>query len=137
MPAPAVDRQISERLARATNVMEYENIWKDAHPRATLGTLRRDALRSLVRERTPELQRCYEAALGTLPDGSGHVAVRLVIDANGRVPSVHVASSNFDSPQVACCLANHIARWTLPTPEGGDFVVVEYPFNVRISHSAP
>ena len=38
----------SERLARAANVMEYENIWKDAHPQATLGTLRRDALRALV-----------------------------------------------------------------------------------------
>lgn len=134
MPAPSVDPQVSERLARAANVMEYENVWKDAHPSAALGTLRRDALRSLVRERTPELQRCYEAALATLPGGSGHVAVRFVIDATGRVPSVHVASSNFDSPQVACCLAKRIASWTLPAPENGDFVVVEYPFNVRISH---
>lgn len=134
MPAPAVDAQVAERLAHAANLIEYENTWKEAHPHASLGTLRRDALRSLVRERTPELQRCYEAALGKLPGGSGHVAVRFVIDRAGAVPSVHVASSNFDSPEVACCLANRIARWKLPAPQDGDFVVVEYPFNVRISH---
>ncbi|HKU38585.1 MAG TPA: AgmX/PglI C-terminal domain-containing protein [Polyangiales bacterium] len=134
MPAPAVDADTRERLSRAANVMEYENVWRDAHPQATLGTLRRDELRALVRERTPELQRCYEAALDRLPGGRGHVAVRFVIDASGKVPSVHVGSSDFDSPEVACCLANHIAGWTLPAPQGGDFVVVEYPFNVRISH---
>jgi hypothetical protein len=132
---PEVSAETSERLTRAANVIEYENTWKSAHPNATLGTVNRSEISSVIRSKTAEVQGCYESALGKLSDGRGRVVVRLVIDASGKVPNVSIAANDFDDPQVGCCLAKHIAQWALPVPTGGDFVVVEYPFVVSISHS--
>jgi hypothetical protein len=131
---PSVDAALSQRLDRAANVVEFESVWKGAHAGSTAGTIDRGQLTARIRSRSGEVQDCYEAALDELKDGSGRVAVRFVIDAKGRVPHVSVTSSNFDDPRVACCLVRRLEQWSFPAPAAGDFVVVEYPFTVRVSH---
>lgn len=130
-----VSEETSQRLGSAANVIEYENAWRAANPGATLGTVNHGEINALIRSKTAEIQGCYESRLGKLTDGRGRVAVRFVIDATGKVPNVSITSNDFGDPQVGCCLANQIAQWALPAPAGGDFVVVEYPFVVRISGS--
>lgn len=130
-----VDAAVSARLDQASNVVEYENTWKAAHAGSTVGTIDRAELTSRIRSRASEVQDCYESALNNLSDGSGRVAVRFVVDAKGSVPHVSVTSNNFDDPQVGCCLVRRLEQWSFPAPSVGDFVVVEYPFVVRVSHS--
>jgi hypothetical protein len=94
----------------------------------------RSDISSFIRAKTPQIQDCYESALNNLPDGHGRVVTRFVIDATGNVPNVGITSNDFNDAHVGCCLAKRIAQWVFPVPTNGDFVVVEYPFVVRISH---
>jgi hypothetical protein len=132
---PGVSAATSQRLAGASNVFEYENIWRDEHPGATLGTVTRSEISALLRSKTAQVQACYEAALGNLHDGRGRVVARFVIDSAGKVPNVSITSNDFQVPEVGCCLAKLIVQSAFPVPTNGEFVVVEYPFSVRVSNA--
>jgi hypothetical protein len=121
-------------LARASNILDYQNVWTEAHPGGSLGALSRADLRSFIRSKNREVSDCYESALEELPDGRGRVVTRFVIDSNGRVAHVSLAASELEAPKVGCCLVQRIAQWAFPGSIHGDFVVVEYPFVVSVSH---
>jgi hypothetical protein len=131
---PDISAETAERLVRASNVVEYENIWRDDHPGATLGSVNSSAISALIRSKTADVQGCYESALDKLPGGRGRVVTRFVIDFSGKVRNVSITSNDFQVPAVGCCLANHIAQWAFPVPTNGEFVVVEYPFVVHVSN---
>ena len=59
--------------------------------------------------------------------------MRFIVDADGRVPAVSISANDFGAPSVGCCVAKKVAEWSLPRALEGGFVVVEYPFVVRIS----
>ena len=124
----------SERLSGASNILDYQDVWKNAHPNSALGTLSRTDISSFIRSKNAEISDCYESALEELPDGRGRVVTRFVIDSEGRVPHVSLATSELGAPALGCCLVQRIAQWTFPGSIHGDFVVVEYPFVVSISH---
>jgi TonB family protein len=125
----------AERLEHASNLIEYENIWKTDHPGATSSEITAGAVRSLIHTKLSEVQACYEAARGRA-QGSGRVVVRFVIDSEGQVATAQIAANSFDVPEVSCCLVEHIARWEFPRPSANGFVVVEYPFVVRFAASS-
>lgn len=129
-----VSEATSKRLSSASNVIEYQSIWQQEHPGASLGTASQSAIRAFIHSKGPEIRDCYQAALDELPEGRGRVSARFVIAADGSVPNVSISSSNVMDPEVGCCLATQIAQWTFPAPAGGDFVAVEYPFVVSVSH---
>jgi outer membrane biosynthesis protein TonB len=130
--APDVSAATVERLAHASNVIDYENAWKADHPGATTGTISGAEVRSIVHSKMAEVQRCYAAAISG-GDGGGRVVVRFLIDEAGHVVTAHVGANSFGAPEVGCCLVNRVASWQFPKPTSG-FVSVEYPFVVRISH---
>ena len=131
---PKVDAATSKRLARATNIVEYEAIWKDTHRSAAIGSINRSGVASVIRSKSAEVRDCYDVVLKQGKNGRGRVVVRFAVDATGEVAHVDVGANDFDEPEVGCCLANRVARWKFPAPVGGEFVVVEYPFVVRVSH---
>lgn len=131
--APDVSAATVERLAHASNLIDYENAWKADHPGAATGTISGSDVRSLIHSRLSEVQACYAAAMGNASDGGGRVVVRFLIDADGRVTTAHVGANSFGTPEVGCCLVQRVASWRFPKPTNG-FVSVEYPFTVRFSH---
>jgi hypothetical protein len=133
---PSVAANTAEQLNRASNIVEYESTWRTGNPSAVVGTIDRARVASLIRAKTREVSDCYTALMNKVENGRGRVVVRFVIDASGNVPNVNVSSNDFDDAEVGCCLAKRVAQWSFPAPEAGDFVVVEYPFTVRISHSS-
>ena len=122
----------SQRLSAATNLIEYENAWRAEHPGATTGSISGAEVRSLVRSKLSQVHACFAA--GRSSDGSGRVVVRFVIDADGRVSTANLDRGSFGAPEVGCCVVKRVAEWTFPKPSVGDFVTVEYPFTVRVSH---
>jgi hypothetical protein len=132
---PGISAATAERLERASNVLDYENIWRAENPSATQGTIGGSEVRSRIRSNAGQIRGCYESALDKLPAGEGRVVVRFVIDASGHVATVSISSNDFEAPEVGCCVAKHVAQWTFPSPTNGGFVVVEYPFVVRTSKS--
>lgn len=134
LPAPAVSQEIAGHLDAATNIVEYENVWREAHANAALGTVNRAEITRVLSSHGTEIRECYEPALNQLPDGRGHVAARFVLDASGKAVHVSITSKEIQDPEVGCCLVKRFSEWSFPAPSGGDFVAVEYPFNVQISH---
>jgi TonB family protein len=129
----AVSAATVERLEHASNLIEYENIWKAAHPGATSSDIAAGTVRSLIHAKLSQVQACYEAARGRMHEGSGRVVVRFVVDAEGRVATAQIAADSFDAPEVSCCLVEHVAQWQFPKPSADGFIVVEYPFVVRFA----
>ena len=122
-----------ERLAHASNLIDYENAWKAEHPGTVTGTISGTNVRSLIHSKLSEVQGCYAAVMGDASDGGGRVVVRFVIDEGGRVATAHVGANSFGTPEVGCCLVQRVGSWKFPKPTQG-FVSVEYPFTVRFSH---
>lgn len=134
LPPPVVNAEVAKRLAAATNIVEYENIWREVHPNAALGTVSRPEITRVLSSHGTEIRDCYEPALNQLPSGRGRVSARFVLDASGKAVHVSITSNEIDDPEVGCCLVKHFSAWDFPAPSAGDFVAVEYPFNVKISH---
>ena len=122
-----------EHLEHATNVLDYERIWRAGNAGIVPGTISGNEVRARIRARNAELLDCYDAALDRLPSGQGRVVVRFVVDDAGQVPAVTITSNDFKAPDVGCCVAKRVAQWSFPNPVNGDFVVVEYPFVVKMS----
>jgi TonB family protein len=133
-PSFDVSTDASTRLAGASNVLEYENIWKHTHPGSSTGTISGSAVRSLIHSKLPQLQACYELALDHTREASGRVAVRFIVDPRGRVAHANISSNSFGRSDIGCCVLARVAEWTFPAPTVEGFVAVEYPFVVRISH---
>lgn len=127
--------QLAGKLAEATDVLTFETVWKAEHSDAVAGSVARASVLAVIRGQGEQIRACYEAAMDRLPDNTrGKVVVRFVIDAAGQVPAASIADNELGVPEVACCLAERVAQWSFPPPSAGNFVVVEYPFSVQISH---
>lgn len=131
----SVSADTTRSLERATSSLEYENIWRAAQPTSSTGSVSSTAVRTTIREHSAQIQACYEAALTNSSETGGRVVVRFVIDASGHVPSASIASSEVQSAELGCCVAKEVTEWTFPPPEPAGFVVVEYPFTVRLQMS--
>lgn len=83
-----------------------------------------------IRARAPCVRRCYLAGLARDPSLRGRVNVKLVVDADGWVRVVRVASSELADPSVAACVANELVGLQYPAPEGGARITVIYPFDL-------
>ena len=130
----AVSSASARRLAAASNVLEYENIWKDAHPGSTTGSIGGSAVRALIHSKLSQLEACYRLALDDSGQASGRVVVRFVIDPRGEVAHANIGSNSFGRPDIGCCVLARVAQWRFAAPRGDGFVAVEYPFVVRVSY---
>lgn len=130
--AAEVSEAGSRRLAAATNLLEYESMWKAERPAAAAGSLSASEIRGRIRQGLTQIQTCYQSALSDTRLTGGRVVVRFVIVAEGLVASAHV-SEGFGVPALDCCVVQQVAQWRFPEPSGGNFVTVEYPFVVRLS----
>ena len=80
------------------------------------GTHDKGALGTLLGRHNPEVQACYEAALGGNPKLGGTITVTFESDATGAIKgaATEPAAGLTGLAQVAGCVGEHAKRWMLP-----------------------
>jgi hypothetical protein len=85
-------------------------------------------VRHIVRDRYPQLRRCYMVVAQYHPDVIGVATLTFVIEADGRVSS---ASAPGTLPRsVRACLADEERTWRFPITESA--TLVHYPLAFRL-----
>ncbi len=91
------------------------------------GTLDKDQIRKVVRERIVEIRHCYNQALQDDPEAQGRVVIDFTIGPKGEVTQAAVGSSDMKNDAAPGCMRDAIRTWVFPQPSGGS-VKVSYPF---------
>lgn len=92
------------------------------------GSLSKAVIQKRIRSHIGEVRRCYETGLSGWTELSGRVAVKFIIEPDGRVYRAVVADTTLHNRPVECCILDALSGWTFPEPVGGGIVVVTYPF---------
>jgi TonB family protein len=92
------------------------------------GELERSGIALGIRTRMSTYKGCYQRQLQRTPNLRGTITVEFVIEKDGLVERVRVASSSLNNEQVEQCIVQNLEGSQFPTPRGGT-VVVTYPFN--------
>lgn len=93
-----------------------------------VGTLPPKVIKELIRAHFPRFRSCYEQRLASIPDLSGTVSVRYIIDENGAVSSAEIdeAGTTIHDAEMRACVRDAYRRIRYPPPVGGK-VMVTYP----------
>ena len=93
-----------------------------------VGSLPKEVIRRIIRQRTNEIRYCYERERAKDKDLAGKIVMRWEIDAEGGVIKAEVVSNTTASDAVGRCIVGKIKQWAFPAPKGGGTVSVTYPF---------
>ena len=85
--------------------------------------LERGAVAAFIETKLDELRACGNGEL------EGRMVLWFVAEPSGRVERVEIRGSTVTSAVMEMCVVDAVRRWTLPSPEGGERVVVSYPFD--------
>ena len=91
------------------------------------GSMDKEVIAKVVRERMPEVKTCYERELAEKPALKGRVVARFTIGLEGKVVTSVLEQSTLGVPRAENCIVQAIGAWAFPRPDGGE-VVVSYPF---------
>ncbi|MCG8554153.1 MAG: AgmX/PglI C-terminal domain-containing protein [Proteobacteria bacterium] len=89
---------------------------------------RQQVKKVLTSRNRSRVRTCYERRLKVNNALQGTIALRLRVDAGGRVAATQASGSLRDN-EVFSCVRNLAKEWQFPPPEGGDCAVVAVPFN--------
>ena len=105
---------------------------------AVLGAIDKELIRKVIQEHASQIRYCYEQELTRDPKLEGKVAIRWVINADGRVssPQVDTGATTLMNDKVHHCMMERIASWEFPKPKGGGIAVITYPWILRASGGA-
>lgn len=93
----------------------------------TVGTPRKEVIRSVVAQHHESLRSCYERGLVTNPALQGKVIVRFIISADGDVPSAKDHGSELEDKSVVACVVEVFATMKFEREGGVDDWSVVYP----------
>lgn len=95
---------------------------------AVKGSLPKDIIQRVIRQRFSQFRFCYEQQLQQDPKLEGKVVVKFVIARDGSVSTANIAESLH--PAVDTCVQRSFMGMKFPKPSGG-IVVVSYPLKFR------
>ncbi|WP_224368440.1 adventurous gliding motility protein GltG [Hyalangium versicolor] len=98
-----------------------------------MGSLDKELIRQVIQRNRSQIRFCYESQLTKYPKLNGKVAVKFVINAEGKVVSSEVAQSSAGNAELESCVAGRVRTWQFPKPKGGGVVIVTYPFIFKAS----
>jgi hypothetical protein len=90
------------------------------------GRLDPEVIQQVVRGAYGRFRTCYESGLHGGPNLEGRVALRFVVDADGRVTRVDASESDLPDREVVYCVERQTFHLVFPPPVGGELTVV-YP----------
>ena len=82
----------------------------------------------VIRASNAAIKRCYDRALISNPSLKGKIAVKIVVNVDGKVGSVDLSEDTLNDADVAKCVKGVIGRLRFPKPEGGPATIV-YPYS--------
>lgn len=94
------------------------------------GTLAKEQIDLVIKERMALYSRCYERELRRDARLAGKVVIRFVVDKDGSVKHAHLRATSLENSVVESCVVSEILQTRFPKPGGGT-VVVSYPFNFQ------
>lgn len=97
-----------------------------------MGSLDKEIIRRVIRDRRPQVRTCYEAALRRNAHASGTVSVAFRVE-NGRVTSARVERDAINDAEMQDCLLDVIRTLAFPTVPHGGLVTIHYPFTFQPS----
>lgn len=98
----------------------------------------KELVRRVVQEHAAQIRYCYEQALAVNPKLEGKVAIRWIINSDGRVSNAQVVAgtTTLDNTSVHRCMMDRVSSWEFPKPKGGSIADITYPWILRPSGSA-
>ena len=78
----------------------------------------------MVRKHGRDLRDCYEMELQQDRSPSGKIVLRAVVDEDGTVRTVKIASNTTGSPSMGQCMTRRAKRWRFPKPKGGGIAIM-------------
>jgi TonB family protein len=109
----------TERTEERETVEVRANIQSSDPSTAGSGQLDQQSLRSALRRRQGEIERCYERALAQNPNLRGRVVVQFTVGAGGRVVDARLAENTVND-EVGNCIVGRVRRWRFDEPQGGE-----------------
>lgn len=89
---------------------------------AGTGELDSNSLRSVLRRRQSDIQRCYERGLASNPELSGRVEIQFTVGRGGAVTEASLRTNELGDA-VGSCIVGRVRRWRFDEPQGGPAVV--------------
>lgn len=112
----------TERTEERQAVEVRASIRTGSERTAGTGTLDQGSLRSVLRRRQSDIQRCYERGLAQDPSLRGRVMVQFTVGEGGRVTDARL-QENTVGDAVGSCIVGRVRRWRFDEPEGGNATV--------------
>jgi TonB family protein len=95
---------------------------------AVKGSLAKEMIRRVIQRHLNEVRFCYEEGLRSAPELAGRVSVSFLIAPSGVVQASALEHSSLGASRVEQCIVQAVRRWSFPSPDGGGYVTVSYPF---------
>ncbi len=93
---------------------------------AGTGSLDENNLRSVLRRRQRDIERCYERGLAQNPQLRGRLVIQFTVGEGGRVTDARLRENSV-SDSVGTCIVGQVRRWRFDEPQGGS-VTVRRPY---------
>ncbi|MBL4637626.1 MAG: AgmX/PglI C-terminal domain-containing protein [Kofleriaceae bacterium] len=103
---------------------DVEDGAKSGQP-VTQGSLSKNVIQRVIRSKLPRIRYCYEKQLIVQPNLKGKVVAKFLIAPTGAVSQVSATGMN---TTVSHCIKKTIQSIQFPTPAGGGYINVSYPF---------
>lgn len=87
------------------------------------------SVRSVVKEKMPEVQRCHTDLQIENMAPSGKITFTWDINDQGAVQNINVKEPREDQQALSGCITEKIGAWTFPAAEEGKTFPVTYTFN--------
>ena len=119
-PEPSDDPEAQEDVPEIDGTVRIE------------GPLKEEQVQAVVQEHFTEIQKCFNEALVHVGDSTnlnGGVAVKLEIDAGGKVTNAELDASNLGDEAAPTCIIGHVETWSFPKAKQPS--TVTYPFFLR------
>lgn len=109
--------------------LRLEQPGEDGSLEASVGTLERTQIDTVIRRNLNPIRYCYQRELAADPTLSGQVTIRFTIRSNGSVDTAETLSTTMNNATVEQCIAEQFRRMEFPKPDGDGPVTVDYPFD--------
>lgn len=89
------------------------------------GRLEASSVADAIASAVPAVESCYAHGLERDPDLWGRLGLRIDLDADGAIESVHEEESRFPDRQVTACVVAELSQLVFPAPAGGPLSFVQ------------
>ncbi len=93
------------------------------------GSMSKDSIRRVIKSHRAALKACYTERLKSRKELAGRIKVRFAVGPDGSVKAATTTTSTLDDHAMETCVIDEILTWQFPEPDGGGYVVINYPFD--------